>query len=220
MNRLKEELVYSSTKIDIKAPHFVFYVKRLLEEEFGVDRVERGGLKVTTTLDYSIQEIAQEEVVNGVTKNGLPHKVNNGAAVVMNPNTGEILAMVGSVDYWNIDNPKVDGNVNITTSDRQVGSSAKPYVYLSAFTKGYGPWTLAPDIRMSFGNYKPDNWDKQFEGVGTARKNLGRSRNLSAVYTLQLAGIDTFLQTTEKLGITTLRNKGDYGLALGLGAGR
>ncbi len=215
----EEELVYTSTRIDIKAPHFVFYVKQLLEEEFGVDRVERGGLKVTTTLDYSIQEIAQEEVVNGIKKNGLPYKVNNGAAVVMNPNTGEILAMVGSIDYWNTDNPKVDGNVNITTSNRQVGSSAKPYVYLAAFSRGYGPWTLAPDIRMSFGNYKPDNWDKKFEGIGTARKNLGRSRNLPSVYTLQLAGIDAFLQTTEKLGITTLRNKGDYGLALALGAG-
>jgi len=214
-----EELVYSSTRIDIKAPHFVFYVKQQLEEEFGVDRVERGGLKVTTTLDYSIQEIAQQEVENGIKKNGLPYKVNNGAAVVMDPNTGEILAMVGSIDYWNVDNPKVDGNVNITTSNRQVGSSAKPYVYLSAFSKGYGPWTLAPDIRMSFGNYKPLNWDKAFEGIGTARKNLGRSRNLPSVYTLQLAGIDTFLQTTEKLGITTLRNKGDYGLALALGAG-
>ncbi|MDY0096793.1 MAG: penicillin-binding protein [Candidatus Dojkabacteria bacterium] len=215
----EEELVYTSTRIDIKAPHFVFYVKQLLEEEFGVDRVERGGLKVTTSLDYSIQEIAEEEVVNGIKKNGLKYKVNNGAAMVMNPNTGEILAMVGSIDYWNTDNPKVDGNVNITTSNRQVGSSAKPYTYLAAFSRGYGPWTLAPDIRMSFGNYKPDNWDKKFEGIGTARRNLGRSRNLPSVYTLQLAGIDTLLQTTEKLGITTLRNKGDYGLALALGAG-
>ncbi len=215
----EEELVYTSKKIDIKAPHFVFYVKQQLEEEFGVDRVERGGLKVTTSLDYSIQEIAEEELRNGIAKNGLPYKVNNGAVVVMNPNTGEILSMVGSVDYWNVDNPKVDGNVNITTSNRQVGSSAKPYVYLSAFSRGYGPWTLAPDIRMSFGNYKPDNWDKQFEGVGTARRNLGRSRNLPSIYTLQLTGIDSFLQTTEKLGITTLKNKADYGLALALGAG-
>lgn len=214
-----EEMVYTTKKIDIKAPHFVFYVKGLLEEEFGVERVERGGLKVTTTLDYSIQEIAEDEVVKGITKNGLPKKVNNGAAVVMNPNTGEVLAMVGSVDYWNIDNPKVDGNVNITTSNRQVGSSAKPYVYLAAFGRGYTPGTLAPDIRMSFGRYTPENWNFTFEGLGTARRNLGRSRNLSAVYMLQLTGIDSFLQLTEKLGITTLKNKADYGLALALGAG-
>ncbi len=214
-----EEIAYRTRRIDIKAPHFVFFVKQQLEAEYGVDRVERGGLKVTTTLDYSIQEIAEEEVRNGIGKNGLPFKVNNGAAVVIDPKTGEILAMVGSVDYWNVGNPKVDGNVNITTSNRQVGSSAKPYVYLAAFSKGYGPWTLAPDIPMSFGNYKPLNWDKSFEGIGTARKGLGRSRNLPSVYTLQLAGIDTFLQTTDKLGITTLKNKADYGLALALGAG-
>ncbi len=215
----EEELVYTSKRIDIKAPHFVFYVKQLLESEFGVDRVERGGLKVTTTLDYSIQEIAQDEVVKAINKNGLPFKVHNGAAVVMNPNTGEVLAMVGSVDYWNTDDPKVDGNVNITTSERQVGSSAKPYVYLAGFGKGYSPGTLAPDIKMTFGKYAPNNWDMGFEGIGTARKNLGRSRNLSSVYTLQMVGIDAFLQVTEKLGITTLKNKADYGLSLALGAG-
>ena len=214
-----EELVYSTKKIDIKAPHFVFYVKQQLESEFGIDRVERGGLKVTTTLDYSIQEIAEDELRNGIAKNGLRFNVNNGSVMVMDPNTGEILSMVGSIDYWNIEDPRVDGNVNITTSNRQVGSSAKPYVYLAAFSKGYGPWTLAPDIKMSFGNYSPNNWDKAFEGIGTARKNLGRSRNLPSAYTLQLAGIETFLQTTDKLGITTLKNKADYGLALALGAG-
>lgn len=214
----KEELVYSTKKIDIKAPHFVFYVKQILEDEYGVDRVERGGLKVTTTLDYSIQEIAEEEIKNGIASRGLP-LVHNGAAVVMDPNTGEVLAMVGSVDYWNVDDPKVDGNVNVATSLRQVGSSAKPYVYLTAFGKGYGPWTLAPDIKMTFGKYAPDNWDSTFEGVGTARKNLGRSRNLPSAYTLQMVGVDAFLQTTDKLGITTLKNKADYGLSLALGAG-
>lgn len=214
-----EELVYSSTKIDIKAPHFVFYVKQQLEEKYGVDRVERGGLKVTTTLDYSAQEIAEEEVEASIAKNKKTYNVNNGGAVVIDPNTGEILAMVGSVDYWNTTDKRVDGNVNVTTSLRQVGSSAKPYTYLAAITAGYGPWTLAPDIEMKFGNYAPDNWDNKFEGVGTARKNLGRSRNLPAVYTLQLAGIDRLLQTAEKLGITTLNDKADYGLALALGAG-
>jgi membrane peptidoglycan carboxypeptidase len=213
-----EELVYNTKRIDIKAPHFVFYVKQQLEEEYGVDRVERGGLKVTTTLDYSIQEIAEEEVRNGIAKNGMP-LVHNGASVVMDPNTGEVLAMVGSVDYWNTEDPKVDGNVNVATSLRQVGSSAKPYVYITAFGKGYGPWTLAPDIRMSFGNYKPDNWDSTFEGLGTARRNLGRSRNLPSAYTLQMVGVDAFLQTVDKLGVTTLKNKADYGLSLALGAG-
>jgi len=177
-------------------------------------------LKVTTTLDSSVQEIAEDEIRKGISERGLRHTVNNGAAVVMDPNTGEILAMVGSKDYWNVSNPKIDGNVNVITRERQMGSSAKPYVYLTAFSQGYGPWTLAPDIKMTFGtNYSPDNWDKKFEGIGTARRNLGRSRNTSSVYTLQMIGIDSFLQTVEKLGITTLRNKGDYGLALALGAG-
>ena len=214
----KEELVYKTKKIDIKAPHFVFYVKQQLENEYGVDRVERGGLKVTTSLDYSIQEIAEEEVKNGIAKRGMP-LVHNGAAVVLDPKTGEVLAMVGSVDYWNTQDPKVDGNVNVTTSLRQVGSSAKPYVYLAAFEKGYGPWTLAPDIKMSFGNYSPDDSDNQFEGLGTIRRNLGRSRNLPAVYTLQMIGVDSFLQMTDKLGITTLKDKSNYGLSLALGAG-
>lgn len=214
-----EEMEFKSKRTDIKAPHFVFYVRDQLEQEYGAERVQRGGLKVTTSLDYTIQEIAEEELRKGIDKYGARYDVNNGAVMVMDPNSGEILAMVGSVDYFNIDDPKVDGKVNITTSERQVGSSAKPYTYLSAFSKGYGPWTEAPDIKMSFGNYKPTDWDKKYEGIGTIRKYLGRSRNLPAVYALQLAGIDALLQTTDKLGITTLKNKGDYGLALALGAG-
>lgn len=214
-----QELAYNSKRIDIKAPHFVFYIKQMLEEEYGVDRVERGGLKVTTSLDFSVQEIAEEELIKTINGEGHRYNTYNGSVVVVDPNTGEILAMVGSVDYWNTDDKRIDGNVNTATSPRQVGSSAKPYTYLAAITKGYGPWTVAPDIKMTFGNYKPENWDFKYEGIGTSRKNLGRSRNLPAVYTLQYTGIDTMLQTAEKLGITTLKNKGDYGLALALGAG-
>lgn len=214
-----EELVYNSKQIDIKAPHFVFYVKQQLEEEYGIDRVQRGGLKVTTTLDYSIQQIAEEELVKVIAQDGKNYNVHNGSVVVQDPNTGQILAMVGSVDYWNTTDKRVDGNVNIATSERQVGSSAKPYTYLAAFTLGYSPGVLAPDVEMSFGKYKPTNWNLTYEGIGTIRKNLGRSRNVPAVYTLQYVGIENLLQTTDKLGITTLKNKGDYGLALALGAG-
>lgn len=214
-----EELVYNSKRIDIKAPHFVFYVKSLLEKEFGVDRVERGGLKVTTTLDYSLQEIAEEEIVKGVVS-GKRYNVNNGAMVVLDPNTGQILAMVGSVDYWNTKDPRVDGNVNITVSERQMGSSVKPFVYLTAITKGYGPWTIAPDLKeIKFGNYDPKNWDSKNIGIITARKALVESRNVSAVYMLQLAGIDPFLETMQKVGVTTLANRESYGLSLALGSG-
>ncbi len=215
----EEELVYSTRDIDIKAPHFVFYVKQLLEAEFGIDRVERGGLKVTTTLDSSLQEIAEEEIVKGVEA-ARKNNVNNGAMVVINPKNGQVLAMVGSVDYFNVEDPRVDGNVNIAVSDRQMGSSVKPFVYLTAINQGYGPWLLTPDIsEIQFGNYKPTNWDKQYGGLMTARKALVLSRNVPAVYTLQLAGIDNFLLTMEKLGVTGLANKAIYGLSLGLGSG-
>ncbi len=212
-------MVYRTAKIDIKAPHFVFYIKQLLEDKYGIDRVERGGLKVTTSLDYSVQQIAEDEVTKGISKNGVPRGVHNGAAVVMNPKTGEVLAMVGSVDFWNTTDPRVDGNVNVATSERQYGSSAKPYTYLASFGKGFSPGTLAPDIPMSFGKYAPKDWDGQFEGVGTLRRNFGRSRNVSAVYVLQAIGVEPLLQLTEKLGITTLKNKANYGLSLALGSG-
>lgn len=215
----EEELVYKTKRIDIKAPHFVFYVKQLLEEEFGIDRVERGGLKVTTSLDSSLQQIAEEEIVKGV-EGAKRYNVNNGSMVVLNPKNGQVLAMVGSVDYFNVEDPRVDGNVNIAVSERQMGSSIKPFVYLSAINQGYGPWLLTPDIpNVQFGNYKPTNWDKSYGGLMTARKALVLSRNVPSVYTMQLSGIDNFLLTIEKLGVSGLQDKANYGLSLALGSG-
>ncbi len=213
-----EELVYKSKRIDIKAPHFVFYVKDMLESEFGIREVEKGGLKVTTTLDPTLQSIAEEEIVKG-TQAAKRYDVNNGAMVVLNPKNSQILAMVGSVDYWNTDDPKVDGNVNVTTSWRQMGSSVKPFVYLNAINKGYGPWMVVPDIsNITFGNYKPTNWDNQYDGLMTSRKALVLSRNIPAVYTLQTGGIDGFLQLMEKLGVTGMGDKANYGLSIALGS--
>lgn len=215
----EEKLVYASQNIDIKAPHFVFYVKQELEQLYGIDRVERGGLKVTTTLDYSLQEIAEDEITKGVKKYGQPWGVYNGAMVVLDPHTNQILTMVGSVDYWNTKDPRIDGNVNVTTSLRQMGSSVKPYTYLTAFTKGYGPWMEAPDVKgLNFGTYKLDNWDNSYLGSMTAREALIKSRNIPAVYTAQLIGVDSFIETAEKLGITTLTNRDAYGLSITLGA--
>ncbi len=214
-----EVIAYSDKVIDIKAPHFVFYVKQLLVDEYGIDRVEMGGLKVTTTLDYSTQQIAEEEVQKGVD-NAKRNNVNNGAMVVMDPNNGQILAMVGSVDYWNTEDPRVDGNVNIAVSKRQMGSSIKPFVYLTAITQGYGPWTEAPDLgQITFGTYDPKNWDAKNLGLMTARKALVYSRNVPAVYMLQMVGIDNFLKTAETVGITSLSDKANYGLSLALGSG-
>ena len=214
-----EELVYNSKKIDIKAPHFVFYVKQLLEEKYGIDRVEKGGLKVTTTLDYSLQQIAEEEIEKGVD-NAKKLNVNNGSMVVIDPNNGQVLAMVGSVDYWNTEDPRVDGNVNIALSQRQMGSSIKPFVYLTAIDQGYGPWMEAPDLeQITFGTYDPKNWDSKNMGTMTARKALVYSRNVPAVYTLQQVGIDNFLKTAQTVGITSLADKANYGLSLALGSG-
>lgn len=214
----EQELVYKKQRTDIKAPHFVFYVRSLLEEEYGSDRVRSGGLTVTTSLDYTIQEIAEEEVIKGVET---AHRYNlyNGSLVAIDPKNGDVIAMVGSVDYWNTEDPRIDGNVNIATSLRQTGSSAKPYAYLAAISRGYGPWTEAPDLKMSFGGYEPVNWDNKYYGLMTARRALVQSRNLPAVYTLQLAGIDSMINVVEKLGVTTLSDKANYGLSLALGSG-
>ena len=215
---MEQELVYSSRKIDIKAPHFVFYVKGALEEEFGTEMVERGGLKVTTTLDLTLQDIAEEELIKGVDANKR-RNVHNGAMVVMNPKNGQVLAMVGSRDYWNTQDPRVDGNVNITTSMRQMGSSVKPFVYLNMIQQGYGPWLATPDIKeISFNKYRPPNWDLKYGGFMLARKALVQSRNVPTVYSLQLGGIDNYLQLMQKLGIQGIENKASYGLSMGLGS--
>jgi membrane carboxypeptidase/penicillin-binding protein PbpC len=201
----------------------VFYVKDLLEQEFGVDRVERGGLKVTTTIDYSIQKIVEDEVSKGIKQYGQTWDianggVHNGASVVIDPRTNEILSMVGSVDYWNDEDPRIDGKVNVTISSRQMGSSVKPYTYLTAIHQGYGPWLLTPDVaNFRFGNYDPPNWDLRNWGSMLAQKALPQSRNVPAVYTLQLAGIENVMETMQKVGITTLRDPSQYGLSLTLG---
>ncbi len=213
----EEVLVYDSGDIDLEAYHFVFYVKNLLEQKYGADVVESGGLKVYTTLDLSLQKIAQEEITNGVATYGHRFGVYNGGMVVLDPKTGQILAMVGSVDHNEIEDPRIDGNVNVTTSLRQMGSSFKPYVYLTAFEK-YGPWLEAPDIPMGFGAYKPLNSDERYFGPMVAREALIKSRNIPAIYTLQYIGIDATIKTAEKLGITTLKDRDQYGLSMAIGA--
>ena len=216
----EEELEYASQRRDIDAPHFVFYVRQELEKMFDSHRVESGGLRVTTTLDYSIQEIAEEEIRSGVEQYGHRWNVHNGAMIVLDPHTNQILAMVGSVDYWNQDDPKIDGNVNVVTASRQMGSAVKPYTYLTAFNQGYGPWLQTPDIDgFDFGNYELRNWDNNYYGYMTARQALLQSRNVPAVYTAQLiGGVDPFIETAEALGVTSLTNRDQYGLSITLGA--
>jgi len=217
----KEDVKYNPGKFNIKAPHFVWYVRDELVQmdNFDITTVESGGLRVYTTLDYETQKIAEEEILRGIEERGVSRGVKNAALVALTPQNGEIVAMVGSVDYWNTEDVKIDGNVNVTTSIRQMGSSFKPFTYLTAFVKGYTPGLEAPDLEEFDFNYDAGNWDKKFEGFMTAREALVKSRNIPALNTIQLLGVEAVLETTDKLGITTLTDRGNYGLSLTLGAG-
>ena len=217
----EKELKYTDHGKGIKAPHFVMYVKDQLVEKYGQQKVDRGGLRVFTTLDLEIQELAQTAVATEVAKL-TREKVTNGAVLVTNPKTGEILAMVGSKDYFAKD---IDGNVNVTTSLRQPGSSIKPINYALAFEKRIlTPASLVLDIPTCFDvpgqkRYCPDNYDNQFHGATQVRFNLGNSYNVPAVKTLALNGLEEFIKTASAMGITTFKDPKNYGLSLTLGGG-
>lgn len=213
-----QELVYKPARLDIKAPHFVFYVREQLDYLYGAEYVNTGGLKVYTTLDWESQQIGEQVVLEYTNNLSIPYGIYNGSLIAINPKTGHIVTMVGSVDYYNISDKRVDGNVNVSTSPQQMGSAVKPITYLTAFSNGYGPWLETPDVAdMKFG-WNLSNWDYSYQGPMNARKALVQSRNIPAVYTLQLVGIEAFLQTVEKLGIDEIPNAWDYGLSLTLGS--
>ncbi len=206
---------------DIDAPHFVFYVREQLEQLYGSDTVRRGGLKVYTTLDYDMQKRAEEDVVAYGSQ--LPaHGASNAALVAVKPATGEVLAMVGSLDYFD---KKNDGEVNVALRLRQPGSSFKPIVYAAGFEKGYQPETLLYDVPTSFGpdgsgkEYRPQNYNLRYNGLVPVRKALAGSLNVPAVKMLYLVGMDNAIDFAEKLGITTLTQRKRYGLSLVLGGG-
>jgi len=214
-----ENIVLNPGANNIKAPHFVFYVIEQLEKEYGADVLRTGGLKVKTTLDLETQTMIEEEIGAKYQDYKRLYGMNNFASTAIDPRTGEILAMSGSIDYNNNDE-RVKGNVNVTVMNRQMGSSVKPYTYIEAFKDGYIPGTPAPDIKMSFGAYKPENFNRQFEGLMSITRALNQSRNIPAVYMLQtVGGPNRFVDALEKLGITTLVDRDQYGLSLTLGAG-
>jgi len=208
-------------KDSIEAPHFVFYVKEELEKQFGKDAVEEGGLKAYTTLDYDMQKLAEQTIAEN-DANLKRYGASNAALVSLNPKNGQILAMVGSKDYY--DN-SIDGQVNVTTSPRQPGSSFKPFAYATAFEKGYQPETKIVDAKTDFGadgsgrHYIPRNYDGKFHGVVTMRQALAMSLNVPAVKTLFLAGVQDTIAMAHRLGITTLNDTNRYGLSLVLGGG-
>jgi 1A family penicillin-binding protein len=205
---------------NILAPHFVLYVKQLLEEKYGRQLVEEGGLKVITSLDWEMQKIAEEEIRKGAEINEKKYNGGNAALVAINPKSGEVLAMVGSRDYFD---EKHDGAVNVALRPRQPGSSFKPIVYAAAFTKGYTPETLLYDVETVFKaypkDYIPHNYDGKEHGLVTMRQALAGSLNIPAVKTLYLAGVDYVLDLANQMGYTTLKDRSRFGLSLVLGGG-
>lgn len=220
-NALKEKLVYKDISREIKAPHFVLYVKDLLVNKYGQETVESGGLNVTTSLDLPLQEYAQASVAAEVEKLE-NYRVSNGAALITNPSTGEILAMVGSRDYFT--SADTDGAVNVTLAKRQPGSSIKPINYAVGLLNGHSAATVFVDKAVCFPNppqkpYCPRNYDGRFNGPVMMREALARSLNIPAVQMLKMNGLESMIATASAMGITTFNNADDYGLSLTLGGG-
>lgn len=220
---LSFKLNFQPPKTEIYAPHFVMYVRSLLASKYGEKVVSQGGLKVITTLDLDIQEMAEEAVENQISKLK-EFQVSNGAAMVTDPKTGQILAMVGSKDYFD----PAGGNFNVTLSLRQPGSAIKVITYAAAFEAGFSPGTLLLDAPVTFPPpagepygkpYSPTNYDSRFHGPISLRTALGSSYNVPAVKVLNLIGLPAMLQTARKMGITTFTDPKNYGLSLTLGGG-
>ena len=215
---LDEPLNIKPPATEIKAPHFVMYVRSKLAEKYGERFVSQGGLKVYTSLDLNLQQKA-EEIVSEEVKKIKNLNVSNGAALITDAKTGQILAMVGSKNYWD-DN---GGNFNVTTALRQPGSSIKPITYAAAFKLGYAPGNTLLDTPVSFKNfwetYTPVNYDSKFRGPVTIRTALASSLNVPAVKMLSMVGLPEMLKTATALGISTLNDADRYGLSLTLGGG-
>lgn len=213
----------------IKAPHFVMFIKDYLEKKYGSDVIERGGLRVTTTLNYELQAKAEEVAKKYADINQRDFNGSNDAFVALDPKTGGILTMVGSRDYFD---KEIDGNFNVTLAHRQPGSAFKPLVYAEAFVKGYTPDTVLFDLPTQFstkcpidnmtsidGCYSPQNYDDKFRGPITLRDSLAQSINIPSVKILYLVGISDSIELAKNMGISSLGNANDYGLTLVLGGG-
>jgi 1A family penicillin-binding protein len=227
----KQEIKFAESRENITAPHFVMYIKEILTEKYGEKAVEQGGLKIYTTLDLYKQKIAEEAINNWWEKNkvvdkktGLESEYNsfgasNAALVSLDPKTGQILAMVGSRDYFN---DAIDGQVNVTTSLRQPGSSLKPVIYATLFTKGYTPNTILYDVVTNFSAdpknpYEPKNFNLKEYGPVSIRTALAGSLNIPAVKATYLAGLDNIVEEAKKFGYTSLEDKERFGLSIALG---
>jgi 1A family penicillin-binding protein len=218
------KLKFSSLVAKIKAPHFVIMIQEYLNGQYGEEFIRTSGLKIITTLDWNLQQLAEKVVREGAKRNEELYQGKNAALVAQDAKTGQILALVGSRDYFDIEN---EGNFNVAVQGlRQPGSAMKPFVYIAAFKKGYSPETVIFDVETEFNttkkpekSYKPKNWDEKFRGPVTMRQGLAQSINIPSVKTLYLAGLNETLKTTWDFGLTTLTEKSRYGLSLVLGGG-
>lgn len=217
----------------IRAPHFVMFIKERLAEMYGDELLNEGGLRVITTIDMNLQEKGEKIVKQYAQQNEKTFKATNASLVAIDPKTGQILTMVGSRDYFDVAH---EGNFNIALAKRQPGSAFKPFVYAAGFEKGYTPDTVLFDIATQFSThcdalglpigtatekdcYMPGNYDNEYRGPMSIRNALAQSVNVPAVKMLYLVGVDTALQFAERMGITSLGNKAQYGLTLVLGGG-
>ena len=248
LNQAKNEKIgFSGITRPIKAPHFIMYIRKYLEGKYEENFLKEKGLKVYTSLDWDLQNYA-EEVVKEADKTNVQFNANNTALVVINPKTGEILSLIGSKNYFQESYPvgcdeKIEANCLFepkfdvaTMGERQPGSSFKPFVYATAFKKGFTPETILWDVKTEFnpycspdGNqetdqyglqcYSPQNYDGRYRGKISLRQSLAGSLNLPSVKTLYLTGMSSALQTAKDFGITTLNDPDRYGLSLVLGGG-
>ncbi len=223
-----EPLTYAPQEVSLIAPHFSVYVRQQLEEQFGADVVANGGLRVTTTLDLDFQRLAEELARQHVSLIPPVHNLTNAALVAMKPGSGEILAMLGSVDY---NDDSIDGRVNVTLSPQQPGSAIKPVTYALAMTPdetGLPPWTAADilwDVEVDYEQatgqtYTPVNYDGVYHGPVRLRDALANSYNVPAVLLAQDVGVAQLLEYGRSLGLDSWQgDSSTYGLSLTLGGG-
>jgi 1A family penicillin-binding protein len=215
----QKEIKFNGPETNITAPHFVMYIKDMLADKYGEKMVEQGGLKIYTTLDLYKQQAAEEAITNRTKDYPKKYGANNAALVAIDPKTGQVLAMVGSRDYFD---DTISGQVNVATRPRQPGSSMKPIVYAALFEKGYTPDTILYDVVTNFSTdpsqpYTPHDYSDKELGPVTIRQALAGSLNIPAVKAIYLADINNVLDLADNLGYSTLFPRSRFGLSLVLG---
>jgi 1A family penicillin-binding protein len=215
------EIIFTGPETNIEAPHFVMYVRSLLSQKYGEKTIEQGGLKIYTTIDWDLQKKAETIIKEKIDEYGDKYQASNASLVSLDPKTGQILAMVGSYNFFNDD---IDGQVNVALSNRQPGSSLKPLIYASLFELGYTPNTILYDVETNFSTnpsepYIPRNYDNQERGPIDIRTALASSLNIPAVKAIYLADIKKVLDLAENMGYSTFTDRSRFGLALVLGGG-